>query len=330
MKDTLETRLGMFVALAMVAGFIIIEVLGGPDYFKPAYRLRALFNNTQELKVGDPVKMAGVPVGRVEKIGLTTNKVEVALRLNRDTPVRTDSKATIRFAGLMGQNYVSIDFGTPNSPRLEPNQIITTAEQPDLNALMARLDNVASGVENLTKSFTGEKIDNLIGPFTDFMRQNNPRLSAIIANLQGVSAQIAEGKGTVGKLIYDESLYNTATASLTNLQDTANEIKQTVAEARGVVAQAHGIIEQVNAGQGTVGKLLKDDTLYRETTASMTNLKEILQKVNSGQGTVGKLVNDQEFYKNAKLSLQKLDKATEGLEDQGPLSILGTLTSHLF
>jgi len=330
MKDTLETRLGMFVALAIVAGFIIIEVLGGADFLKPAYRLRALFNNTQELKVGDPVKMAGVPVGRVEKIALTTNKVEVTLRLNRDTPVRTDSKATIRFAGLMGQNYVSMDFGTPNSPRLEPNQIITTTEQPDLNALMAKLDNVASGVENLTKSFTGEKIDNLLGPFTDFMRQNNPRLSAIIANLQGVSAQIAEGKGTVGKLIYDESLYNTAAVALTNLQDTANEIKQTVAEARGVVTQAHGIIDQVNAGQGTVGKLLKDDTLYRETTASMTNLKEILQKVNSGQGTVGKLVNDQEFYKNAKLSLQKLDKATEGLEDQGPLSILGTLTSHFF
>jgi phospholipid/cholesterol/gamma-HCH transport system substrate-binding protein len=62
----------------------------------------------------------------------------------------------------------------------------------------------------------------------------------------------------------------------------------------------------------------------------MTNLKEILQKVNQGQGTVGKLVNDQEFYKNAKLTLQKLDKATEGLEDQGPLTIMGTLANCLF
>src|SRR5258708_25017592 len=102
MKDSLETRLGMFVALALIAGFIIIEVLGVPNFFKPAYRLRALFNNTQELKVGDPVKMAGVPVGRVEKIGLTTNKGEGTLPLNRDTPVHTATKATLPVARLLG------------------------------------------------------------------------------------------------------------------------------------------------------------------------------------------------------------------------------------
>jgi phospholipid/cholesterol/gamma-HCH transport system substrate-binding protein len=111
--------------------------------------------------------------------------------------------------------------------------------------------------------------------------------------------------------------------SVSNLQDAASEIKVTIADARRV-------IDQANSGQGTVGKLLKDETLYRETTASMTNLKEILQKINQGQGSVGKLVNDQEFYKNAKLTLQKLDKATEGLEDQGPLSVLGIVVNNLF
>ena len=90
------------------------------------------------------------------------------------------------------------------------------------------------------------------------------------------------------------------------------------------------MLDQVNAGQGTVGKLVKDEALYNETTASMTNLKEILQKINQGQGSVGKLVNDQEFYRNAKLSLQKLDKATDGLEDEGPLSVLGIAVQKLF
>ena len=62
----------------------------------------------------------------------------------------------------------------------------------------------------------------------------------------------------------------------------------------------------------------------------MTNLKEIFQKINQGQGSVGKLVNDESFFKNVKLSLQKLDKATEGLEDQGPLSVLGIAVNSLF
>ena len=323
MKNTLETRLGLFVALAMIAAFIIIEVLGGPNFFKRGYRLRAQFHNIQDLKVGDPVKMAGVPVGHVDRIGLTNNEVEVSLWLNKDTPVKTDSKATVKFTGLMGANYVSIDFGTPTAPRLEPDQLIATTEQPDFSAIMARLDDVASGVQSLTKSFTGDKIDNLLGPFTDFMRQNNAKLTAIIANFQGISGQIAEGKGTVGKFIYDESLYHSAQGAVTNLQDAASEIKQTMAQA-GVV------VGQINSGQGTLGRLVKDDALYRETTTMMANLREITQKINSGQGSVGKLVNDQEFYKNARLSLQKLDKATEGLEDSGPLSLLGQVVTSLF
>ena len=96
------------------------------------------------------------------------------------------------------------------------------------------------------------------------------------------------------------------------------------------MAQARTIVDQVNSGQGTVGKLLKDEALYRETTLAMTQVKEIMQKINGGQGTIGKLVNDPEFYKNAKLSLQKIDKATEGLEDSGPLSVIGTMVNSLF
>src|SRR5581483_59069 len=251
MKDTLETRLGMFILLAMIAAFIILHLTGGANIFRPGYHLRAEFNNIQELKVGDPVKMAGVPVGTVERIGLdeTNSKVLLTLRLNKDAPVRTDSKATIKFAGLLGQNYVAVDFGSPSAPRLEPDATITTVEEPDLNALFAKLDDVATGVQNLTKSFTGDKIDNLLGPFTDFMRQNNPKLTAMIGNFQAISRQIAEGKGTVGKLIYDDALYNAAYTSVTNLQDTATEIKLTAAQARGIVTQAQGIMNQVNSGQ---------------------------------------------------------------------------------
>ena len=107
-------------------------------------------------------------------------------------------------------------------------------------------------MQNLTKSFSGDKIDNLLGPFTDFMKQNNPPLTAIIANMQAISSQIAEGKGTVGKLIYDESLYNSALAHGHEPAGRRAEVKQTVAQARDVV-------DQINAGQGTVGKLVKDD-----------------------------------------------------------------------
>ena len=323
MKDTLETRLGIFFALAFIAAVLLMEMLGSFDFFKRGIRIHALFNTVQELKEGDPVKMAGVQIGRVEKIDLKENKVDVTLKLDRAASVKTDSKAMIKFAGLMGQNFVSISFGSRAGRKVVNDTIIETEEQPDLNALMVKLENVATGVENATKSLSGDSIQNLLGPLADFLKDNTPRLTAILSNMKTISTQIAEGKGTVGKLISEDTLYTSALAAVTNLNDTTSDIKRAVARAQNIVAE-------INEGKGTLGKLAKDDALYKEATTAMTNLKEIFQKINQGQGSVGKLINDESLYKNARLSLQKLDTATEGLEDQGPLSVLGIAIGKLF
>lgn len=315
MKNSLETRLGLFAALVVIAALIILETLGGTDFFQRGYQLSALFNTVQALKVGDPVKMAGVEIGRVEKIAIKDQHVRVTMKLTSGTEVKTDSKASIEFTGLMGQNYVSLSFGTPKAPNATEGTVLTTVEQPDLNAIMAKLNGAATGIQNLTKSFTGDTLNNLLGPLTDLIRQNNAKLSASISNLESISSQIASGQGTVGKLIYTDNLYNSALTTVSNLQNT--------------VAAAQQVINGVDEGRGTVGKLVKDATLYNATTSSMTNLNEILQKINQGQGSVGKLVNDQEFYKNAKLTLQKVDKAADSLEDQGPLSVLGIVANNL-
>jgi phospholipid/cholesterol/gamma-HCH transport system substrate-binding protein len=325
MKNTLETRLGIFVALAVLAAVLIMETLGGPEWFRRGYHLNSEFNNVQDLKLGSQVKIAGVEVGKVDKIDLdeTNNKVRVTMKLKRSAIVRTDSTATIKFTGLLGQNFVSIDFGSPGSPRARDGFVLPSVEQPDLSAMMQKLDNVATGVENLTRSFTGVKIDDLLGPLTDFIKANKGPLTATIANFQAISADISAGKGTVGRMINDPELYNSLYNTATNLQDVGTDIKATIADARS-------LLDQAKSGNGTVGKLINDDKLYREAADAMSNLRQVLEKVNQGQGSIGKIVNDKEFYNNAKLTLQKLDKATEGLEDQGPLSVLGLIVNNLF
>ena len=330
MKDSLETKLGIFFALAVIAIFIILESLGGFAFFKRGYHVQAQFKNVQELKVGDPVKMAGVPIGKVDGIALTNSMVLVRMNLNRNAEVKDNSKASIRFTGLMGQNYVNLEFGEPGAKRATDDSVLQTEEQPDLNAIMTKLDHVAGNVENLTKSFSGDAIDNLLGPLTAFLKENRSNLTATIGNIKITTDNIVAGKGTVGRLINEDTLYVSALSTVSNLQSTAADIQGAANEAKTLLINANKVVTQVNAGQGTLGKLVKDDKLYNETTESMTNLKEILQKVNRGQGTVGKLVNDEELLKNMKLSLQKLDKATESLEDTGPLSIVGSLMTTLF
>jgi phospholipid/cholesterol/gamma-HCH transport system substrate-binding protein len=324
MKTTLETRLGVFFALCFIVAVIILEMVGVADYFKPGYRIYADFKTVQDLKKGDLVKMAGVEVGRVDKIDLTNEMVRVTMKIkNREAEIRTDSKAMVKFIGLMGQNFVAIDFGKPGSPKAEDGFILSTIEQSDLSSLMNKLESVAGEVQTLRKDLSTENLASLLGPVTHFMEQNSNHLNVVLGNARKISDQLAEGKGTVGKLLFDETLYNSALTAVAGVQAGANDFK-------AIAAQARGMLDDVNAGKGTLGLLVRDDALYRETTNTMTNVRQIVQKVNQGQGTVGKLVNDESFYKNAKVSLQKLDKAAEGLEDQGPLSVLGIMVGHLF
>ncbi len=203
--------------------------------FSRGNHVSAQFDTVQDLKVGDRVKMAGVEIGRVEKIALTDDKVSVTMKFKPDAAVKTDSKAAIKFTGLMGQNFVAISFGAPGSPTAEDGAVLETAEQPDLSAIMAKLDAAASGIQNLTKSFTGDKIDNLLGPLTDFIKQNSAPITATIANVKNISSQIAAGQGTVGKLIYDDALYNSAMTTVSNLQDTAASGEEILASAKTVM-----------------------------------------------------------------------------------------------
>jgi phospholipid/cholesterol/gamma-HCH transport system substrate-binding protein len=314
MKNSLETRLGIFMVLVVLAAWAIMETLGGMEMLHGGYRVNALFNTAQELKTGDNVKMAGVEIGRVEKIALADGKVKVTMKLHADAVVKTDSEAIIKFSGLMGQNFVSINFGSPDAPKAVDGALLQTEEQPDLNAVMAKLNDAADGIKRFGEAFSGDKISNLVGPLVDFVKQNSGNISGAISNIDNITAQIASGQGTVGKMIYDQSLYNSAIDTVTNLQLA--------------VAEARGVVSSITNGQGTIGKLMTDETLYNATTASMTNLNQILQRINQGQGTIGKLVNDQEFYKNAKLTLQKVDKAADSLEDQGPMSVIGIMANQ--
>lgn len=330
MKSSLETRLGAFFALVVIAAFIIFELLGGASLIQGGQVFRTQFNTAKDLKVGDPVKLAGVPVGRVKAVKIRDGRVEVALQLDRDSGVRTDSVASIQFTGLMGQNFVALTFGTPTAPLASSGAMLQSREQADLADLMTRLDSVASGVESLTKSFSGEEISKLLGPLTDFIKQNQGNINSTLANLNVMTTEMAAGRGTFGLLIKDPTLYNEAVVAVTNMSSALADARPLADDARAMVADMRKMVANMQKGEGTLGRLMIDSKLYDESTGAMTNFKEIMEKINQGKGSVGELVNDNTFLKNIKLTLQKVDKATESLEDTGPLSVLGTAVGTLF
>lgn len=324
MKNTLETRLGLFFAIAIVAAVIIIEMVGGMELFKHGLQVQARFGNVQELKPGDPVKMAGKQIGRVDEIKFDDEKVLVVMKVTDSTArIRTDSRASIKFSGLLGQNYVAVDFGTPHGQPVTEGMALQTIDPQDISQLLTKLDGVATDMKKITGNLSDVNLDEIVLPLSDFVKESRPRLMGIVTNFQAVSVLLASGQGTIGRLLNDETLYNSALGTVTNLNETAVDV-------RAAVQQAKALVADISAGRGTLGRMATDEKLYNEITEASSNLKEVLQKVNRGQGSVGKLVNDDSLINNAKYTLQKLDKATETLEDQGPLTILGILVNPLF
>ena len=323
MKNSLETRLGIFFALVFVAAFVLFEMVGGGRFFDSGIPIKARFNSAGDLKVGDPVKLAGVDVGRVQTIRIADGKVEVSMTVEPAAGVRTDSKASIKFSGMMGQNFMAIDFGNPASPVASTGALLESREQPDLAAIMSKLESAADGMQNMTKSFSGEEFTKLLGPMTDMIKDNQPRIASILSNLDSVTTGINKGEGTLGRLLKQDTLYVQTLQAVTNLIASTEDLKLTLSTTRQMMAD-------MNSGKGTIGRLLVDDSLFRETTNMITNLREVAEKLNRGNGTVGQLINDDAFLRNLKLTLQKVEKATETLEDAGPLQVIGTAAGSIF
>ena len=324
MKNSLETRLGLFFALALIGLFLLLEIAGGLNFFQKGIEVGARFYDVRDLKEGDPVKMAGVPIGAVESIGLADNRVKVVMRLDagKASAVKTDSVASIQFTGLMGQSFVAVEFGEAGVP-IQPGAELSTREQADFGSILSQMDSAAAGIEKVANTFSSDKLTDVLGPLADFIKANQASISKIVQNVEISAAQIAQGEGTVGRLIHDDQLYKNAAELVSKLNATSKKLDSALAEVQNIV-------QNVRAGRGTLGKLAADEALYEETKAAMTSWKEILEKINRGRGSVGILVNDPSLVDNAKAALQKVEVATEGLEDQGPLSVLGLIVGRLF
>jgi len=323
-RGSIEAQIGLLLVLGLIAGLILMEVAGSLKPFTQRLELQASFETIKDLKSGDPVKMAGMTIGRVASMTLDEGKVRVVMSLDtkHQKAIKTDSLASIEFEGLMGQHYLSLSFGKQGLP-VEPGTMLESLEQPDLNQLMKRLDGVAEGVRNMTASFSGDSLNAILGPLGDLINHNKDKVSNLLTHLESVSQKLAQGEGTLGRILTDATLYETALAAIQKLDAAGSEIQLTAEEARSVMSL-------INTGQGSLGKLATDPALHDEAKLAMTQLREILEKLNQGKGSLGMIINDPSLVQQATTTLQKVNKATESLEDQGPMSVLGMAVGNLF
>ncbi len=329
-QNQMTARVGLFFIIGLALIWVTFEALhNGRFSTKEGYTVTAAFSSLKELKAGNDVRMAGVQIGTVEKTRLTGGRAEAVLRISGDVKIAQDSTATIAMAGLLGSNYVSLDLAHPENGTISAGGALRTKEAADLNQIMNDLGNLGQEIKSTLGQISGsmgsgtdggggifQKIDALI-------TQNTEKISKTVANLEQITGQIRSGEGTVGKLIYDQAAYDQLLAAVT-------EIKATATDARTFLSETQTIVAQVKSGQGSLGVLLYDQASADNLRVTVKNIRDVSDKLNDPKSTFGQLITNDNLAKDMQATLRKVDRAMDGLGDQGPITAVGVAASALF
>jgi len=324
----MSARVGLFFLLGLALIWVTFEALtSGKVRRDRGYRIIAHFSNVKELKTGDEVRMAGVKVGSVAETRLAGRRAEVVFLISPKVQIAQDSVATIGMAGLLGANYVALDLGTEGVGFLLPDNEIRTADTPDLNTIVSQLGDIGKKIDGALSQFTGAmggaEGSGLLGKLDRLVEENTTRVTQITTDLSAITAKVNKGEGTLGKLINDPAAYE-------SLVSTLGEIRQAAGEAKTFVASTQGLIDQVKSGKGTLGSLLYDDEAGQNIKVVAKNLRELSDKLNKGEGTLGRLLADDSLFRDAQGIMRKVDRAVDGLADQGPITAVGVAANALF
>jgi phospholipid/cholesterol/gamma-HCH transport system substrate-binding protein len=287
-----ELKIGILVVAATAIAAIVIFLLSGQEGCSwQRYNLKTRFPDVSGLKVGAPVRVAGVEVGTVTGIEFVGARVEVTFQLSRRMRDRVTSKsmAALGSLSLLGQSTVDItaaEGGTPipewsyvRSGRL-PGQIadVATNATKSLEETTRVLQDIRRGQGTVGRLFTDDTV--------------YKEVQQLLAAATDVATGLSRGRGTAGKLMTDAKVYD-------NLQNSLDRLNT--------------ILGQIDAGQGSLGRLLRDDAFARSLTSASGNLDELTGKLNRGEGTVGKLMTDAELYDRLNAVANRLDHLTAQL-----------------
>jgi len=323
-------RVGLFFVLGLALAWITFESLNGGRLFKQSgYTIIAGFSNLKGLKVGDDVLMAGVKIGSVSDTRLGNQRVEAVLTILPKVRIPSDAVASVEVSSLLGANYLGVSFGTNSATPLNNGDEIKTKNTTDMNEVISQLGNLGSKLEQvmgeISKTIGGGSAGggNLFQKIDQLVTENGPKLSETLGNLQDITAKIKQGDGTLGRLVNDSKLHDELVASV-------SEIKLAAADARTFMNDTKGIVADVKTGKGALGVLLYDEGTANSIKVTATNLRELSEKLNGGQGTLGKLISDDKIYRDVQGLMKKADRAIDGLGDSGPITAVGVVAGKLF
>ena len=315
-----QLKVGVIVLISVVILTTLLFLMtsaSGIGIFSRKLTVTTYFENSAGLKDGAAVNLQGVTIGTVKSISVTTSPdrkltpVMVVMKLDAkyQTDLHTDSTAALTTVGVLGDTVVDINSQVATGPPLQDGSTLNTLETPSIT--------------DVVKASQGT-IENL---------------NTILAKLNSVVDNLESGKGSFGQLLVNPELYNKFVATMDDIQKTTSKLNrkdntlgrflnddgQMYDRVDDALGRVDDMTKNIQAGKGTAGKLLTDESLYNNLNHSLANLNLILADAQAGKGSAGMLLKDPTFAKKLNDTLSKTDDLITSIsEGKGTLGKLAT------
>lgn len=283
-----QLKVGVVILIALIVLTLAVYKLGqAANLFTKRYSLEIFLGNANGLQKGSTVLVAGQVAGTVSRVDFlppdqdTTRNLKLTLSVDRNLQpqVRRDSRAAVKTLGLLGDKVIDINPGTPRYAELRNGDTLAVAPSLDYDAVLSQAAGAVGDVVALTK------------------------------DLRQLTNGLVQGKGTMGALLTDRTLYDqlTSTLSRTNgllvkMQDPNGSFGRMLDDPKlynnlvQTVSSADSLVVAMNSRNGTLGSLLRDTTLYSNMVGITHGADSLMTMITHGNGFASKMLTDQTLY----------------------------------
>lgn len=302
MKISKELKIGIIVTAAIGLFIWGINFLKGRELFSEKFELYAVYPKIDGLIEANPLLVNGFKVGQINKISLIKDHngnygVLVKFLVTENVQIPKHSVAKAISSDLLGSKAVEIIYSKDTEFVVSGDTLIAETEeglktsvskqlaplQQKIEGLLSSVDSVMTVVqvvlndktrENLSKSFESIKkaiqsLEQTAYKMDDLVASEKAKISSILTKLNGLAGLLEKNTGKIDNIIGNFSNLSDSLAD-SNLKSAINEADKTLAELNKLVAQ-------INSGQGTLGKLAKNDSLYNNLNKASDDLDKLMK-----------------------------------------------------
>lgn len=275
MRYSKELKIGVFVVSVFIISFFMVNYLRGEDLFNREIDYVAEYDTADGLVASAPVYIKGYKAGKVKNVAYCAEKDNfvVISSVSREFSIPSDSRMVIYGVDLMGSKGIRIDMGTSAVPASDGDTLTGAIEAAMLEGLMSDVAPLVDKVGNTLDSLstTVSAVNSLLS------EGNRASVSSTLAHLESTMADVSRVASAVeGKSAELDSFIENLAILSGRFNDIAVNVDTTFT---GVASSFRELFESINDPEGTVGRLLVDDSVYNSLDELLSDVDSLVRKI---------------------------------------------------